>query len=165
MAQCTFIRGNLSQLELQDARIKAVVAINPMAKIFGRGINSVQTPTMMISGTNDLIMPPAAEQIKPFAELDHNRDNYLVMVKPATHFSFLQEGLGVLPVPDTVVGPRPSYAHPMLKTLTTAFFKVHLAQQQQYQTYLEGDFTQLSNNAFDISVIRSLTEKSLEGLE
>ena len=165
LAQCAFVRGNLSQLKLQDSRVKALVAINPMAKIFGRGINSVQTPTMMISGTNDLIMPPVAEQIKPFAELDHNLDKYLIIVKPATHFSFLQEGLGILPVPDTVVGPRPIYAYPLLKALTTAFFQVHLARQSEYQTYLEQDLTYLSNNAFELSVIRSLSEMELEVFE
>ena len=165
LAQCAFIRGNLSQLELQDSRVKAVVAINPMAKIFGRGINSVGTPTMIISGTNDRIMPPVAEQVKPFAKLDDNLDKYLVMVKPATHFSFLQEGLGILPVPDGVVGPRPIYAHPILKALTTAFFQVHLARQSEYQTYLDRDLTQLSNNAFELSVIRSLSEIELEVFE
>ena len=165
LARCAFVRGNLSQLKLQDSRVKAVVAINPMAKIFGRGINSVKTPTMMISGTNDLIMPPVAEQIKPFSGLDDNLDKYLVMVKPATHFSFLQEGLGILPVPDIVVGPRPVYAHPILKALTTAFFQVHLSRQSEYQTYLEQDATRLSNNAFELSVIRSLSEMDLEVFE
>ena len=165
LAQCAFLRGNLSQLELRDSRIKAVVAINPMAKIFGEGINSVDTPTMMIAGTNDLIMPPIAEQIKPFAELDEDLDKYLVMVKPATHFSFLQEGLGVLPVPDTVVGPRPIYAYPLLKGLTTAFFQVHLAQKSEYLTYLKQDFSKLNNDAFEILLIPFLREMELEAFE
>ncbi len=130
---------------------------------------------MMISGTNDLIMPPVDEQIVPFSWLDDNLDKYLVLVKPATHFSFLQEGLGILPVPDAVVGPSPSDAHPALKAISTAFFQVHLNQQEEYKTYLESDksdemtmlllrLNQLSNDAFQFSIIRSLTKTQLQEL-
>ncbi|MEL6493892.1 MAG: alpha/beta hydrolase [Cyanobacteria bacterium J06623_7] len=172
LAQCSFLQRHLSQVELRDERVKATVAINPMAKIFGQGIGSVQTPTMIIAGTNDLIMPPVTEQIRPFAGLNQDLDNYLVMVKPGTHFSFLQEGLGVLPVPDTVVGPRPIYAHPLLKSLTTAFFQVYLGPeqpvtklQQNLKQEFKQDLTQLDNNAFELTVIRSLRDIDLEAFK
>ncbi len=174
LAKCTFNQLDKSRLELGDPRIKAAIAINPMAKIFGEaGMSSIQVPTMMISGTNDLIMPPVAEQIRPFSWLDENLDKYLVLVKPGTHFSFLQEGLGVLPVPDTVVGPSPSNAHPALKAISTAFFQVYLNQQVKYKTYLESDksddenmfrFPQVTNDAFKFSLIRSLTKTQLQEL-
>lgn len=158
LAQCAFNQLNLSRLQFRDPRIKAVVAINPMAKIFGQtGMSSIEIPTMLVSGTNDLIMPPVAEQIRPFSWLKQS-DKYLVLVKPATHFSFLQEGLGVLPVPDTVVGPSPTSAHPALKALSTAFFRVHLAQQPEYAAYLESDRIEQGNyDSFELSIIRQLT--------
>lgn len=164
LAKCTFNQHHQDSVKLRDPRIKAVIAINPMAKIFGQaGMSQIKTPTMIISGSNDLIMPPVAEQIEPFAWLNDNLEKYLVLVKPATHFSFLQEGLGVLPVSDDVVGPRPIYAYPALKTLSTAFFQVHLAQQSEYQTYLQRDRTpQLSNHAFKLSILRNIDEKTLE---
>ena len=163
LAKCTFNELDLPRLNLRDPRIKAVIAINPMGKIFGsEGIGSIEIPTMLISGTNDLIMPPVAEQIRPFSWLDENLDRYLVLVKPGTHFSFLQEGLGVLPVPDTIVGPSPTSAHPALKAISTAFFQVHLAQQPEYRAYLEGD--RLSNNDFEFSIIRSLTPTQLKAI-
>jgi predicted dienelactone hydrolase len=126
-------------------------------------MSGIKIPTMIISGSHDLIMPPVAEQIKPFSWLKA-KDKYLVLVKPATHFSFLQESLGVLPVPEDVVGPRPIYAYPALKTLTTAFFQVYLAQQPKYQTYLQSDRarTQLDNNAFDFLIMRNLERAELE---
>ena len=118
---------------------------------------------MIIAGTNDLIMPPVAEQIKPFSWLDKNLDKYLVLVKPGTHFSFLQEGLGVLPVPDAVVGPSPSSAHPTLKAMSTAFFQIHLNQQTEYRSYFEQDYlNQLSNNAFELAIIRFLRTSQLK---
>lgn len=174
LAKCTFNRLNIPRIKLRDPRIKAVVAINPMSKIFGRaGMSSIEVPTMIISGTNDLIMPPVAEQIKPFSWLDEDLAKYLVLVQPGTHFSFLQEGLGVLPVPDAVVGPSPTSAHPILKQISTAFFQAHLNQQLEYQAYLQndrlpGDFKLETNqdlkNAFELSIIRSLTQSQLQDM-
>jgi predicted dienelactone hydrolase len=163
LAQCTFNLLYKSPVQLRDPRVKAVIAINPMAKIFGStGMSEINTPTMIISGSNDLIMPPVAEQIEPFSWLKE-KEKYLVLVKPATHFSFLQESLGVLPVPDDVVGPRPIYAYPALKTLTTAFFQVYLAQQPKYQTYLQRDrIPQLDNNTFELFIMRHLDPAELE---
>ncbi|MEY2858015.1 MAG: hypothetical protein RLZZ74_2327 [Cyanobacteriota bacterium] len=164
LAKCTFNQHYQYPVKLRDPRVKAVIAINPMTKIFGlAGMSQVETPTMIISGSNDLIMPPVVEQIEPFSWLNDNLEKYLVLVKPATHFSFLQEGLGVLPVPDGVVGPRPIYAYPALKTLSTAFFQDYLFQQSQAQTYLQSDrTTQLNNQAFNFSILRDIDEKALE---
>ena len=166
LAKCTFNQLEQPLLQLSDPRIKAVIAINPLGKVFDReGISSIEIPTMWISGTKDLIMPPVAEQLTPFTWLNSNADKYLVLVKPGTHFSFLQEGLGVLPVPNTVVGPSPTSAYHILKALSTAFFKVHLAQQPEYKAYLESDRArQLNNDAFELSIIRSLTPAQLKEL-
>jgi predicted dienelactone hydrolase len=163
LAKCTFNELDRPLLQLRDPRIKAVIAINPLSKVFDKaGMSSIKIPTMLISGTNDLIMPPVAEQIFPFVWLNSEIDKYLVLVKPGTHFSFLQEGLGVLPVPDTVVGPSPTSAYPLLKALSTAFFKLHLAQQTEYQTYLQNNRSQqLEDNVFEWSLIRQLSPSQL----
>jgi predicted dienelactone hydrolase len=164
LAKCSLNQQDQDPIKLRDPRVKAVIAINPMAKIFGSaGMSQVETPTMIISGSNDLIMPPVEEQIEPFSWLNDNLEKYLVLVKPATHFSFLQEGLGVLPVPDGVVGPRPIYAYPALKTLSTAFFQDYLFRQSSAQIYLQSDRTsQLNNHAFELSIQRDVDEKTLE---
>lgn len=166
LAQCTFNRLNRSSAQLKDPRIKAVIAINPMARIFGAaGMNAIEIPTAIVSGTNDLIMPTAAEQIEPFSWLDRNPDKYLVLIKPGTHFSFLQEGLGILPVPDTVVGPRPIYAHSILKAFSTAFFTSYLTRDKQYQNYIQKDTGSLDNRAFELSVIRAIGKDELNRLK
>lgn len=166
LAKCTFNEISEVDYQLKDPRVKAVIALNPMAKIFGQaGIASIDIPTMLISGTNDLIMPPVAEQIKPFTWLNSDLDKYLVLVKPGTHFSFLREGLGVLPVPDTAVGVSPTLAYPLIKALSTAFFQAHLAQQPAYQNYLQSDRASfLDNNTFELSIIRSLSNTQLQKL-
>ena len=164
LAKCTFNELDRPRLQLADPRIKAAIAINPLGKIFGKaGISEIEIPTMIISGTNDLIVPPVAEQIRPFIWLDDDLDKYLVLVKPGTHFSFLQEGLGVLPVPNTVVGPSPTSAYPLLKDLSTAFFKVYLTQQPEYQAYLQNDsLQQLNNDTFKSFILFNLTEARLQ---
>ncbi|WP_319419080.1 alpha/beta hydrolase [Pleurocapsa sp. FMAR1] len=164
LAKCTFDDLKDSHYQLQDPRIKAVVAINPLGKIFGKeGMGAIKIPTMLISGTHDLITPSVDEQLKPFTWLNRDVDKYLVLVKPGTHFSFLQEGLGVLPVPEGIVGPSPSSAYPGLKALSTAFFKAYLAHQEKYKNYLQSDRLDiLSNDAFEFSLIRSLTPTKLQ---
>ena len=67
-----------------------------------------------------------------------------------------------MPVPDTVVGPSPTSAYPLLKALSTAFFKVHLAQQSEYQAYLQNDSLRTVNNdAFESFIIFDLTNAQL----
>jgi predicted dienelactone hydrolase len=163
LAKCTFNQLSNRPYQLRDPRIKAVIALNPLGKIFGEtGMSQIQAPTMFISGTNDLITPPVVEQIEPFTWLE-NTDKYLVLVKPGTHFSFLQEGLGILPVPDGVVGPSPSSAYPALKALSTAFFKTYIAQQPEYRVYLTRKYLpEINNDSFQLSIIRSLTKNQLE---
>ncbi len=164
LAKCTFNDLKDSHYQLRDPRIKAVVAINPLGKIFGQeGMGAIKIPTMLISGTHDLITPSIEEQLKPFTWLNQDLNKYLVLVKPGTHFSFLQEGLGVLPVPEGKVGPSPTLAYPGLKALSTAFFKVYLAHQQKYKNYLQSDRLDIfSNDAFEFSLIRSLTPAKLQ---
>ena len=164
LAKCTFNNLKDSHYQLRDPRIKAVVAINPLGKIFGQeGMGAIKIPTMLISGTHDLITPSVDEQLKPFTWLNQDVDKYLVLVKPGTHFSFLQEGLGVLPVPEGIVGPSPTSAYPGLKALSTAFFEAYLAHQQKYKNYLQSDrLDLLTNDAFEFSLIRSLTPAKLQ---
>lgn len=158
LAQCSFNQLGRSNLRLRDTRIKAVIAINPMAKIFGAsGMKAIEVPTVIVSGTNDLIMPPVAEQIKPFSWLKSDLDKYLVLVKPGTHFSFLQENVGVLPIPNNIVGPDPASAHPILQALSTAFFQVYLAQEPDYRDYLTSDrVIRPDNSSFELLILRSL---------
>ena len=81
LAKCTYNKLNNPQKSLRDPRIDAVIAINPLGKIFGKaGLSSVEIPTMIVAGTQDLITPPVAEQMQPFTWLNQDLDRYLVLV-------------------------------------------------------------------------------------
>ncbi len=163
LAKCTFKYLPPRPYQLQDQRIKAVMAINPLGKIFAEeGMSQIKIPTAIVSGTNDLITPPVTEQMLPFTWLKSS-DKYLFLVQPGTHFSFLQEGTGVFPVPDTLVGPSANLAHPALKAASTAFFKTHVAQESEYQSLLTRDrVSAIESEPFRLSLIRSLTQTQLE---
>ena len=154
------------QHQLQDERIKAILAINPLShKVFGKkGLEKIQVPTMILSGTNDLITPPVQEQIYPFTWLD-SPNKYLVLVEKGTHFSFLAKGKGVLPIPAEFIGPNPELAFPALKALSTAFFQAYISDRSEYSDYLNTTYlnslNSLNSKPFEFSVIRSLTETQL----
>jgi predicted dienelactone hydrolase len=163
LAKCTFDRLPPPNYSLQDKRIKAVLAINSLGKLFGQeGMSKIKVPTMLVSGVNDLITPSVPEQMLPFTWLK-TPSKYLVLVHQGTHFSFLEKGIGVLPVPDNLVGPDSRLAHPILKALSTAFFKTYLARDARYLPYLDNAyFNKIDTKPFALSIIRWLDKTQLE---
>ncbi len=166
LIQCRINELPQEDYQLQDERIKAILAINPLSnKVFGKeGLENIQVPTMIVSGINDIITPPLQEQIYPFAWLT-TPNKYLVLVEEGTHFSFLSTGKGVLPIPSGFIGPDPQLAYPALKALSTAFFKTYIADQSEYDIYLDSAYIQsINSQPFEFLVVPSLTETQLETL-
>jgi predicted dienelactone hydrolase len=151
---------------LGDPRVKAVIAINPLTSIiFGQlGMSQIKVPTMLISGSDDIFAPPIPGQISPFTWLT-TTDKYLFILKGGTHFSFLggDDSQGGLPVPADLIGPDPQLARPSLKAVSIAFFHSHLANQQQYLPYLNQTYVQtLVPQPFGVNFIKSLTADQLQ---
>ena len=149
---------------LRDERVQAILAMNPLnSKVFGKkGIAQIQIPTMILSGTDDLITPTVQEQIYPFAWLA-SPQKYLVLAEKGTHFSFLDKGKGVLPIPSEFIGPDPELTFPVIKALSTAFFKTHISDRPEYGAYLNNSYLKsLNSNPFEFSLIKTLSETQLE---
>ncbi|HHP7230176.1 MAG TPA: alpha/beta hydrolase [Xenococcaceae cyanobacterium] len=162
--QCLLPELSNKNYQLVDSRIKAVIAISPFASvIFGQeGMAQVSVPTMMISGTKDPITPAVPEQIYPFTWLKIP-NKYLLLVAPANHFSFLEEGVGILPVPDSLVGLKPSVVYPGLKHFTTAFFQVHLNRQSEAKIYLQQGYANyFANPEIKLDLIRFIDNFQLQ---
>ena len=163
LIQCRVNELPQENYQLQDERIKAILAINPLSnKIFGQeGLSKIQVPTMILSGENDFITPPVPEQIYPFTWLT-TPNKYLVLVEEGTHFSFLAKGQGVLPIPSEFIGPDPELAFPALKVLSTAFFQTYIADRSEYSSYLDLTYLQsINTKPFELSIVKSLTETQL----
>ncbi|MGH2416332.1 MAG: alpha/beta hydrolase family protein, partial [Microcystaceae cyanobacterium] len=158
--QCKGINNASPLADLQDQRIKAVIAINPVTNpAFGsQGINKISVPMMFIAGSADIFAPPLPEQISPFAVID-KEDKYLVLVKNGTHLSFLQGGGNL---PDFIVGKGRDLAYAYLKSLSLAFFNFYLNQQQEFEPYLTDAAVQkMGQDPLPLHLIKSLTQEQL----
>lgn len=152
---------------LQDQRISAAIAINPITStLFGpTEMAKIQVPILMVASSDDSIAPALPEQIEPFTWLTP-RYKYLALLKNGSHFSTIAEsaaGGGVFQIPASAVGPDPTIAFAYLRALTLAFFKVHLAQESQYQQYLTASYAQsISQGPLPLTLIQSLSMEQLK---
>jgi predicted dienelactone hydrolase len=152
---------------LQDPRIKAVMAINPIdSSVLGEsGVSQIKLPTMLVSGSEDIFAPPVAEQIYPFTWLP-NPNKYLVVIENATHFSAIAEPTAnndVLPVPAALLGPNRAPAYSYIKALSLAFLETHLLNRAEYRSYLQPSYAQyISQAPLNLSILQSLTTEQLQ---
>ncbi|MEL6813405.1 MAG: alpha/beta hydrolase [Cyanobacteria bacterium J06598_3] len=73
LLQCTaLLAPEQFTLDLQDDRIKAVMAINPVtSSLFGpAGFAQIAVPSLIVSGSADPVAPSLLEQIQPFTWLN-----------------------------------------------------------------------------------------------
>ncbi|MGD2181139.1 alpha/beta hydrolase [Lusitaniella coriacea] len=144
---------------LKDDRVKAVIAMNPIAStIFGASeLNRLEAPLMLVTSTADAVTPALDEQILPFSGLTiPNR--YLVMLKNGTHFSTIGASRNDVELPPVAIGPNPAIAYNYMESLSVAFFNTHINQQPQYNPYLSAAYAQsISDLAMPLSIVQSLS--------
>jgi len=152
---------------LRDPRIKAAIAINPVAgEVFdSKGVSKIQIPMMLISGTNDFVAPASTEQIHPFLWLT-SKQKYLVTMQPASHNSFYPPQKNSPPLSalgQLLQGPDPVLGSQYIKALSVAMMQVHLNNRVDYAPYLTASYAQfLSQNPLELRMVRSLTAEQLE---
>ena len=161
LVQCDTPELSSANDSLQDHRIQAVLAINPLtSSIFGQsGLSQIQVPSMLIAATDDIFTPASSEQILPFTWLTTS-EKYLVLMEKATHFSLstADSEPSVLPIPASMIGPDPAIARSYLNALSVAFFQTYIAKQPEYRYYLNASYAKfLSQDPLNLSFIKSLT--------
>lgn len=165
LLQCQATLLSNLPISLQDDRVQAVFAINPVSsRILGpEGLSQLEIPVAIVASENDLLTPMIAEQIYPFTWLQ-TPEKYLAVIENGTHFSFIGgEGKSALPVPSQVVGPPPDLAYPYLKALSTAFFKTHITLEPEYRSYLNPTYANsISQAPFDLHLLQSLSAAMLD---
>lgn len=164
LLQCRILGMTTIPSPLQDERVKAVVAVNPIGSvIFGQaGMAQIKIPTMIIAGSEDIFAPPLEEQFIPFTWLT-TPDKYLALVTPATHFSVLGESeSGIFPVPDDLIGPNPSLARPIMQGISSAFFQTYVIPNPEFQGFLgQKQASQFAKSPFALYMIRELTQAQI----
>ena len=149
---------------LQDPRVKAIVAIDPIdSAVLGQaGFEQISIPTMMVAGSADTLAPALPEQIQPFTWLK-TPDRYLVLMDRGTHFSTLEETNDSVPLPPEVEGPTPVIARRYMNALSLAFFQTYIANQPSYRSYLSASYAQrISQDPLRLSLVRSLSADQLK---
>jgi len=158
-----------AELNFTDARIKAVIAINPMTKeIFGpESMAQIEVPVLMVAGSSDTVAPALLEQIVPFTWLRSAPEHYLLVMKGGTHFSTIGDSEldpDDLPLPESVIGPVPEVAEKYTQVMSWAFLNTYLKKDSSYQAFLTSDFTQqFSQPAMPIVIVPALTAEALAG--
>ncbi|MGB3511998.1 MAG: alpha/beta hydrolase [Microcoleaceae cyanobacterium] len=152
---------------LRDERVKAAIAVNPVSSsVFGpesKGMSKIEIPMMIIASTEDIFAPPISEQIYPFIRLT-TPEKYLVISKPATHFSFIQEEVETsVQLPAELIGPNPTLVYPYFQALSLAFFQVYIDNQSDLLPYLSNSYLQhITTEVLIFNLLKSLTEADLE---
>ena len=153
-------------LSLQDGRVRAAIAINPMTSVlFGEeSMGQVTTPTMIVSSGADTVTPALQEQLVPFTWLTQP-ERYLLLMRQGTHFSTIavtETGSEAFDLPSEIIGPDPELAQAYLAASSLAFLTTHLTGETTYQPLLTADgITQLNQDPINLSLVQSLTGPSL----
>ena len=154
--QCLALNGDTEQ-SLQDDRIDAVFVFNPtIALVLGQQeLGQVQTPTFIVSGSDDPIAPAAIEQIQPFTWLT-TPDKYLALIEGGSH-NYEQSDT----VPTELSGLDPTLSRQYLKALSLAFMQVHVAGQPDYGQFLQAGYgQQLSQEPLSLKLVQDLPSAS-----
>jgi predicted dienelactone hydrolase len=167
LLQCQVQQLPQQNYALQDSRIKAAIAVNPIgATIFGpQGFKAINKPLMIISGSSDAIAPPLAEQIEPFTWLP-NLEKRLILVNGATHFSTIDEvqpAEKVFVTPKELVGRTPDVARLYMRALGLAFFQTYVRQQPKSSVFLTP--ASIQAQSLQPLALRGVTSLSVEALE
>lgn len=169
LLQCRALELRQPLPNLQDARVRSIIAINPIGSslLGAEDFAKIQVPVMLISGSSDTITPALLEQIRPFTWLQ-TASKYLVLLQGGTHFSTIDvpptSTEEVIQLPSEIIGPDPALAQAYLKILGTAFFQTYLAQNSNYQPYLTANYIQsISESLLPIAIVQSLTLPQLVG--
>jgi predicted dienelactone hydrolase len=163
LLQCRILEIPDPQTSLQDERVKAVIAINPIgSSILGQsGFANVQTPVMIITSTADTIAPALLEQIQPFTWLETS-DHYLLSLQGATHFSTIGTVENEIVLPEALVGPDPAIAQRYVKAISTPFFKTYLTHSSRYSPALQAAYANhISHPALPLHLITRLDPEQL----
>ena len=162
LLQCRALDLPETDYNLQDPRVKAAIAINPIdSSIFGQaGLERIQVPVMIVGGSTDTVAPVLSEQILPFSWLD-TAQKYLVVIERASHFSIIGEtnpNQQAFVLPPQAIGPNPAIARRYMSALGVAFFQTYIAGNTQYRDYLSSAYVQAINQApLNISLVQSLS--------
>jgi predicted dienelactone hydrolase len=171
LLQCGAVKLKNKSYNLQDDRVKAVIAANPItSSIFGKtGLSQIRIPVMLIGSSDDTVAPALYEQILPFSWFA-NSQKYLVMLVGGTHFSTIGNGNGeseAVGLPSQVIGDNPAQARRYVNALSLPFFQTYVNGTSKYLPYLNAAYAKtISTKSLSLSLVESFNSTELaQGVE
>ena len=165
LLQCRARGLERKEYNFTDGRVKAAIAINPIASsILGEtNLSKIQIPVMIVTGSADTVAPALLEQIQPFTWLT-SPNKYLVMMKNGTHFSTIEQSpQSVFLPPAAAIGPEPALARRYLSGLSVSFMESYLNNKSNFRPYLEPSYAlTISRDTLGLRILRSLTPQQLQ---
>lgn len=161
--------NNLPAIEydLEDDRIKAVIAAHPLASaIFGpENMAQIDIPIMLTAGSQDIVTPVVVEQIHPFMSIPEE-SKHLLYYEPGTHFSSSKPSAEYTAdfLPEFIIGKNRDISSRYFQGIAVAFMEVYLRENKEFQPYLSASYAQFiseTNIELNISQIQQLTEESI----
>ncbi|MGH1392485.1 MAG: alpha/beta hydrolase [Trichormus sp.] len=159
------LKDNYPLNNLQDQRVKAAIAVNPItSSIFGKaGMNQIKIPVMLIGSSEDTVAPALYEQILPFSWLA-NSPKYLAMLVGGTHFTTIgnsHPSSQQVALSQDLVGDAVQ-AHRYMNVLSLPFFQTYVAKNGEYAPYLSAAYAKnISTNSLALKIVQSLTTTEL----
>ncbi|MFM7448710.1 MAG: alpha/beta hydrolase [Leptolyngbyaceae cyanobacterium] len=152
---------------LGDARIKASLALNPVASVvFGpEGMGTLKVPTMLVGGSADIIAPLVIEQVNPFFWLKIP-DKFLTVIIPAGHTAADATGGDENPLSNSFAsvlsGPDPILARQYIQALAIVFMQTYIGEAG-YRRYLNAGYSfSIQQPPLQLNLVQSLTPQMLE---
>ncbi|MDY7022028.1 MAG: hypothetical protein SWJ54_11825, partial [Cyanobacteriota bacterium] len=158
--QCRALELPQQEYQFRDPRVKAVVVLNPVnSGVLGElGLSKISIPVMMGASSGDLLAPAVLEQIQSFTWLTTS-NRYLVIKRGDSHFFDVnQSNVSEIPGMGGLLSPGVEVTRNYMNALSVAFFGTHVAEDRDYQPYLQAAYGQEIGEApYTLSVLKSLT--------
>jgi predicted dienelactone hydrolase len=158
--QCRALELPQDPVSLKDDRIKAAFLFVPFGKsLFSQaGMAKVNIPIFWEVTDLDILTPLVVEQIPAFATLT-TTDKYLAVTQGLPHARVTYDALGKLLHTTTPWETLKLIAHNYQNALSLAFFKVYVAQLDQYRPYLQSAYAQaLTEPPYSLSLVQALPD-------
>lgn len=164
--QCLALELPRQEYDMRDERIKAVLAINPVAgSIFGaEGLNQMNIPIAMGAGSLDLATPAVLEQLGAFTLLG-TPNKYLGLAEGQAHINFSQLDAGVMTLIESLdlELPPQDLLDNYSNALSLALFEIYLANNNEYRVYFQSAYANyISKDPFNLFIIDSSAVDELE---
>ncbi|WP_164674483.1 alpha/beta hydrolase [Spirulina subsalsa] len=151
-----------SKLRLRDSRVVKAIALNPVVgHLFGeKGLEQVETPTFILSHTEDAITPALDHQLRPFQQL--TTEKYLLTISGATHMSATNLAHSKSTIAQStwvreVMGDEAEPVREAMKGITLALVNQHTPQSPAYRHFLTPTYVEsLSTGALEFRLTQDI---------